>query len=136
MADDENAALDLELGFNQAYDEWRAEHGYELAHRDVTWAADELLTLEEFQWLEDEALLDEASIFARGIDYYRYLETRTWKVRAARAKRWGICARCGLATDRLDAHHLTYDRLGDERQSDIVALCRSCHAHEHRGPRF
>jgi 5-methylcytosine-specific restriction endonuclease McrA len=41
------------------------------------------------------------------------------------------CAVCGTA-DWSDLHHLTYDRLGDERHEDLVALCRECHEELHR----
>jgi 5-methylcytosine-specific restriction endonuclease McrA len=31
----------------------------------------------------------------------------------------------------VEVHHLTYERLGEERLTDLVALCRSCHEREH-----
>ena len=43
-----------------------------------------------------------------------------------------ICERCPpdanekLATD-LHVHHLTYERLGEERMEDVAILCRKCH---------
>ena len=41
------------------------------------------------------------------------------------------CEQCG-ARDRLDVHHLTYDRFGgDERMSDLRVLCRPCHNKAH-----
>ncbi len=40
------------------------------------------------------------------------------------------CEICHKKT-KLDIHHLTYIRLGDERLGDLQALCRSCHRKEH-----
>lgn len=31
----------------------------------------------------------------------------------------------------VDVHHLTYARLGREWESDLIVLCRYCHAREH-----
>jgi len=41
------------------------------------------------------------------------------------------CAVCGTE-DWEDLHHLTYDRLGDERHDDLVAVCRRHHDELHR----
>lgn len=42
-----------------------------------------------------------------------------------------VCAVCGCEWGTVAAggelHHLSYDRLGAERHSDLVALCRTCH---------
>ena len=32
----------------------------------------------------------------------------------------------------LDVHHLTYERLGREKDEDLRVLCRACHGDEHR----
>lgn len=34
-------------------------------------------------------------------------------------------------TYRLDAHHLTYDRLGSECDDDLIVLCQACHREQH-----
>jgi 5-methylcytosine-specific restriction endonuclease McrA len=36
------------------------------------------------------------------------------------------CRQCG-ATDRLEVHHLTYERLYHEPLSDLTTLCLDCH---------
>jgi len=41
--------------------------------------------------------------------------------------KWG-CHR----TNALEVHHLTYERLGRERLSDLMVLCPICHRHTHR----
>lgn len=40
------------------------------------------------------------------------------------------CARCG-SRSRLDVHHKTYARLGNEAPDDLMVLCRSCHCAHH-----
>ncbi|MGO1258486.1 MAG: hypothetical protein ACTMII_06020 [Brachybacterium sp.] len=41
------------------------------------------------------------------------------------------CEVCG-EEDWDDLHHLTYDRMGEERHEDLVALCRPHHEGMHR----
>jgi len=57
-----------------------------------------------------------------------YLQSAHWQeVRKRKLKQAGYkCEACG-AKVKLDIHHLTYQRLGKERLSDLQALCRSCH---------
>ncbi len=51
--------------------------------------------------------------------------------RAATAHRVGPrCQACGGA-ERLEVHHLTYERLGYERLTDLMVLCHACHAEAH-----
>jgi 5-methylcytosine-specific restriction endonuclease McrA len=57
-----------------------------------------------------------------------YLCSREWAVRRERIRRRarGRCERCRRA--RMNAvHHLTYARLGHERDSDLQAICDPCH---------
>lgn len=64
-------------------------------------------------------------------DYRAYLNSDAWKVKADAAKeragqRCQICnAQRGSTV--LDAHHRTYERLGNELDGDLVVLCRICH---------
>jgi hypothetical protein len=47
----------------------------------------------------------------------------------------GRCQLCGVAGN-LNVHHNTYKRRGAELPSDVIALCRSCHAKFHgKAPR-
>ena len=68
----------------------------------------------------------------REMQYPEYLMTTHWhwvryrKLAQARFK----CERC-YSTTLLQAHHLNYDRLGNERMSDLVVLCRGCHQQAH-----
>jgi len=38
----------------------------------------------------------------------------------------GRCQVCN-SPDGLEAHHRTYERLGDELPGDLTCLCRKCH---------
>lgn len=66
-----------------------------------------------------------------GINYYAYIESEEWRQRANAAKlRAGYrCQVCNRPSSEvtLDAHHRTYERLGDELPEDITVLCRGCH---------
>lgn len=64
-------------------------------------------------------------------DYRKYIDSPQWKQKAIEAKRragWR-CQVCNApeSSTLLNAHHRTYDRLGDERQEDITVLCKDCH---------
>ena len=64
--------------------------------------------------------------------YAEYLKSGHWKkVRseaiAAANNRCQICNRVG----KLNVHHRTYERVGEEDPSDLVVLCSSCHATFH-----
>lgn len=66
------------------------------------------------------------------IPYGRYLKTDHWKAVAAAAKRRAgyRCSLCN-ASGQLDAHHRTYENLGNEKVGDVICLCRKCHAKHH-----
>lgn len=64
-------------------------------------------------------------------NYRVYLSSEAWKVKAKAAKEragWR-CQVCNASKDEtvLDAHHRTYERVGNERDDDITVLCRDCH---------
>ena len=66
----------------------------------------------------------------RAMPYTEYLKTPWWgfvhdrTIKRAR----GLCELCGLQAAR-EAHHTTYERIGEEQPDDTVALCRHCHQH-------
>ncbi len=67
-------------------------------------------------------------------EYRKYTHSKVWrKVRApilVRAN--GHCERCSTATETLQVHHLTYERVGgDELPEDLQAICGRCHLVEH-----
>ncbi len=67
--------------------------------------------------------------------YHAYLASPAWAERrdGIRYRSRGICERCGAAR-MSDVHHLTYARVGHERDSDLQAVCRRCHAVLHADP--
>jgi hypothetical protein len=81
------------------------------------------LSLDDF-----EALI--IGLFApKRVNYYEYIQSAEWKRKAdAAKKRAGYrCQVCNCKSKRLDAHHRTYERLGNERPEDITVLCHKCH---------
>ena len=67
----------------------------------------------------------------RRVNYRQYLRSPEWKARARATKlRAGMrCQHCGVTGNfyTLQAHHVSYARLGHERASDLIALCDKCH---------
>lgn len=61
--------------------------------------------------------------------YHKYLKSPQWAAkRELYFSRFGrYCKACGTAYGPIQLHHMTYDRLGRERLSDLVALCSKCH---------
>ena len=62
--------------------------------------------------------------------YQRYLESPWWRrIRAdAIIRSDHHCQMCGAENVELSVHHNSYDRLGEERPSDLIVLCRRCHS--------
>ncbi len=71
----------------------------------------------------------------RALPYGEYLQTPHWKrKREEKLRAVGRrCQVCNQGPGPLDVHHRTYERLGEELDVDLTALCRSCHHlfHEH-----
>lgn len=63
-------------------------------------------------------------------DYKRYLASREWalKKRQVRERSGGQCERC-IVGKYQDTHHITYERIGSEELSDLLGVCRPCHAY-------
>lgn len=63
------------------------------------------------------------------LTYNEYIKSDGWKIRRQRALALAEnhCQVCAAET-RLDVHHNTYERLGHERDADLIVLCRPCHA--------
>ncbi len=64
--------------------------------------------------------------------YEDYLQSDVWKrTRELALEYYGDkCCLCNSA-DNLNVHHRTYERKGNERLSDLIVLCRDCHATYH-----
>lgn len=68
----------------------------------------------------------------KGMLYQDYLITVHWqKTREQKLKDAGYkCEQCPR-DENLEVHHLTYERLGEERMGDLQALCPICHRKTH-----
>jgi hypothetical protein len=65
-------------------------------------------------------------------EYRAYLDSPQWQAKRQRilSVRGHRCEVCRYG-DRLSLHHLTYARLYDELDSDLLVVCESCHAAMH-----
>jgi hypothetical protein len=66
------------------------------------------------------------------LGYAIYMHSPEWRAtRKLKLQQVGFrCQGCG-SDERLQAHHLTYERFGHERMEDLQVLCHICHAAEH-----
>lgn len=69
---------------------------------------------------------------AKRVAYEFYLRSPEWRKRRDTALRLAgfRCQRCQSKRE-LQVHHKTYERLGEELDDDLEALCRSCHEGHH-----
>jgi len=66
-------------------------------------------------------------------DWYRntYLKSEHWaSLRAEKLKQNPACQKCGCA-ELPDVHHLRYKQIFDVTPSDLLTVCRKCHAKIH-----
>jgi 5-methylcytosine-specific restriction endonuclease McrA len=62
------------------------------------------------------------------MDYQEYIRSDRWK----ETRQWILifwnyrCALCN-SRERVEVHHRTYERLGQELTTDCIALCNRCH---------
>ena len=67
--------------------------------------------------------------------YIEYLNTNHWKAMKVRMKNHYVYECCFCRTrKRLHIHHKTYERVGNERLSDLVYACKDCHDLLHSEP--
>jgi hypothetical protein len=73
-----------------------------------------------------------ADRLAAKADYAQYLASPEWRKRRDEAiqRAEGRCQLCNSA-QRLQVHHRTYERRGNERPMDLTVLCEGCHQHFH-----
>lgn len=70
-------------------------------------------------------------------DYETYMKSHAWRRTRNRKLRihGRFCNRCDPEKKqhgkKIEVHHLTYERLGKERMSDLEVLCKECHDIEH-----
>lgn len=65
--------------------------------------------------------------------YYEYLQTPEWKETRKRALKRAkfSCQLCNETNKVLNVHHRTYERRGNENNSDLIVLCEDCHKKHH-----
>jgi hypothetical protein len=75
--------------------------------------------------------------YYRRMPYTDYLTTPHWlRTRDAAVSAAGHrCEECKTYHRVLDAHHLTYERRGQELPTDLRVLCRDCHERVHESPK-
>lgn len=69
----------------------------------------------------------------KDMPYQEYLQTPEWQEKRKRALKKSDyrCQVCNTNSEQLNVHHRTYERRGDEIDSDLIVLCRSCHEKFH-----
>jgi hypothetical protein len=77
----------------------------------------------------------EQKVSAHKQKYLDYIRSEEWfnlKIDLLQ-KRGCNCERCGKKKHplKLQIHHKTYERLFNERESDLIIVCRICHMKEH-----
>jgi len=74
----------------------------------------------------------------RTMPYREYLQTPEWQERRKRAmKKAGFrCQVCNAYGVRLNVHHRTYERRGNENDRDLITLCEDCHTTFHENGRL
>ena len=79
-----------------------------------------------------EKKLEEKTFLQRKKEYYDYLDSDKWKSIKSRLfiLLGKYCERCG-SKERIQVHHITYERLFNERFDDLEILCENCHKKEH-----
>lgn len=65
--------------------------------------------------------------------YKEYLNSGEWKhLRDKKLKQAKYtCDGCGEQYRPLEIHHMTYERIGNELLTDLIALCTICHKKAH-----
>lgn len=65
-------------------------------------------------------------------EYEAYLRSPAWReLRGAVLARASDCCELCRIFDAVQVHHLTYERLGNERLTDLLAVCATCHESLH-----
>lgn len=66
------------------------------------------------------------------VDYGHYLRSKYWRGLRGRYRLTNLPKFCvGCLERKYQLHHWTYERLGNERCSDVIPLCEGCHHDVH-----
>ena len=64
--------------------------------------------------------------------YKKYLKTQHWDITKQLAlERAGYKCQLCSSKESLNVHHNTYENRGEEKDKDLVVLCKVCHAKFH-----
>ena len=63
--------------------------------------------------------------------YNQYISSKEWRERRQSMSTDAVCFTCGTK-DNLHLHHITYERIGNEKPEDLVWLCRKHHKSIHK----
>lgn len=76
---------------------------------------------------------DTRIIALQSMPYSEYLRSPEWQEKRKKALRFAgfKCQLCNSA-ERLNVHHRTYERLGQELLGDLITLCNDCHSIFHQ----
>lgn len=70
---------------------------------------------------------------SRKKEYSEYLHSEGWiKTRDRVRQERKVCEVCG-SDEELQVHHLTYENIGNEKDEDLILLCKDCHYAVHKG---
>ena len=86
--------------------------------------------VERRRWWSAQKRVRKVRLEMLGMTYSEYLSSPLWHVFRNRVMA-RACFGCGTPFE-LCLHHVTYARLGCERESDVVTLCNDCHKTVHR----
>lgn len=97
---------------------------------------------DDYNWLRVKRFLNRSlkctidSMLLPLLPYSEYLQTEHWSRVRSRAMAFAKyrCQVCNAGECELHTHHRTYDRIGEERDDDVIVLCEQCHTlfHQHR----
>lgn len=93
--------------------------------------------MNDFFKYEKEIYCDDTKETCFGYD--EYLKSKHWKnLRTRLIGNNQICAICKQHKSAIQLHHLNYDRLGHELDSDLAVLCPNCHklVHEAKNQQY
>jgi len=78
-------------------------------------------------------ILGQAQRAEARVNYHEYIRSNAWRRKREQFRKSklfkGHCFICGHS--QVEVHHKSYKRLGNERLTDLVALCPSCHTAVH-----
>jgi hypothetical protein len=86
----------------------------------------------------DGEILEATTRILRAMPYDEYLQSDHWQdTREFALGRAGHrCQVCNTNDERLEVHHRTYERRGEEFPEDLIVLCRTCHETFHKNGRL